>query len=290
MIQKIINWFKKPYYFNPKLIYKFMVSLGFGVSIFLFLYIFEPFRMSELSNDSFIYSFGYGLITFSTMLTTTLILPFIFPKLYNNINWSISKHFIYIASTTLLISIANWYYNTQVQIGGSSILSLPTMVVYTFSIGLFPILLYLYIDERYSRGKREKIASELNKELGVKVTKPLEKITITLYSDETKEVLTFDVNKLVYVSSLGNYASVFLLENNTIIEKVIRTTLSKIEKELSEQKSIIRCHKSYIVNSIYIKSVSGNARGYLLKSDTFPFEIPVSRKYKKQDLMKLIQV
>ena len=68
----------------------------------------------------------------------------------------------------------------------------------------------------------------------------------------------------------------------------MRVTLTKIEKELQDYNKIIRCHKSYIVNVNFINNINGNARGYLLKSDEIPFNIPVSRSFSKQSLKSLL--
>jgi len=69
---------------------------------------------------------------------------------------------------------------------------------------------------------------------------------------------------------------------------ILRVTLTKIDEELQDYTSIIRCHKSYIINVNFITDISGNARGYLLKSDVIPFDIPVSRNFSKQSLKGLL--
>ena len=80
----------------------------------------------------------------------------------------------------------------------------------------------------------------------------------------------------------------FTKKDGLLKEHILRTTLTKIYKELSEYNHIIRCHKSYIINSNYMKEIRGNARGYTLKSPSIPFDIPVSRRFPKDSLINLI--
>jgi DNA-binding LytR/AlgR family response regulator len=112
--------------------------------------------------------------------------------------------------------------------------------------------------------------------------------TINIKGNNKEENISFVLDDLVYISSEGNYASFFIKSNNGIKERVLRNTLSNINKDLKDYKNIIRCHKSYIINSNYMDSISGNARGYFLESQTIPQQIPVSRKFKKENLKNLL--
>ena len=69
----------------------------------------------------------------------------------------------------------------------------------------------------------------------------------------------------------------------------MRVTLTKIIENLKEYPNIIRCHKSYIINSDYVLDISGNARGYLLKIKFISINVPVSRSFSKQSLQSLIR-
>ena len=79
------------------------------------------------------------------------------------------------------------------------------------------------------------------------------------------------------------------LTEKGIKEKIIRNTLTKIAIELKEYTTIKRCHKSYIINTKLMDSISGNARGYYLISELNCVKIPVSRSFKKEEIESLIQ-
>jgi hypothetical protein len=89
---------------------------------------------------------------------------------------------------------------------------------------------------------------------------------------------------LLYLESSDNYVSIKHLQNEQLKSELIRNTLKNIEKTF-ENSSLLRCHRSYIVN---IKRVSivrkeGTSMKLILESPTYE-EIPVSRGY--QNIVK----
>jgi DNA-binding LytR/AlgR family response regulator len=52
-----------------------------------------------------------------------------------------------------------------------------------------------------------------------------------------------------------------------------------IEATLQQEPIFVRCHRTYIVNTDKIYSVTGNAQGYRLSLHDTQEEIPVSRTY-----------
>ena len=158
-------------------------------------------------------------------------------------------------------------------------------------MSLIPLTFFIFINEKNVREKREKRVfeiKEINRKKEINISKKLTK-EISINSDNGKENITFHIDNLVYITSQGNYASFFLKNESDLKEKILRVTLTKIATELKEYSYIIRCHKSYIVNINIINDISGNARGYLLKSDFIPIDIPVSRSFSRESLQKLIR-
>ncbi|MHA1471401.1 MAG: ABC transporter permease subunit, partial [Candidatus Asgardarchaeia archaeon] len=70
------------------------------------------------------------------------------------------------------------------------------------------------------------------------------------------------------------------IEDNKRNDKVLRATLKTLEEQLSGT-TIIRCHRSYLFNASKY-SISGDSRGFKLRSTSDPFEIPVSRLKSKE--------
>ena len=69
------------------------------------------------------------------------------------------------------------------------------------------------------------------------------------------------------------------LDENTLKKVTYRVTLSSLEIQLKEASSLIRCHRSYLVNLNKVKNISGNAQGLKLELINQSEIIPVSRNY-----------
>ena len=104
--------------------------------------------------------------------------------------------------------------------------------------------------------------------------------TVTLYSDNKSEWIKLRPKDLILLESADNYVSIHYRENDKIQKKLLRSTLTRLEAQLTIP-SIFRCHRSYMVNLNQIKQVEGNSRGLQLDLLDMPQKIPVSRKYVK---------
>lgn len=164
-----------------------------------------------------------------------------------------------------------------------------TIVLYALYLSFIPILFYIIIDEKVSRDDRNTISKKImDTSKKEKITLEKDKL-ITIFSDNRKSELSFHIKDLIYISSEGNYASFFLIHKQTEVkEKILRISLTEIMKEIQNYKTINRCHKSYIINSLNMHTISGNARGYFLKSDFINKQIPVSRSFDIEKLRYLI--
>ena len=70
---------------------------------------------------------------------------------------------------------------------------------------------------------------------------------------------------------------------------MLRVNLKNIENQLADT-SLIRCHRSYIVNVNAIRHVAGNTNGYKLTVRDTDFEVPVSRAKGRDVIAQLEQV
>ena len=102
---------------------------------------------------------------------------------------------------------------------------------------------------------------------------------ITLHS-ETNETLNIQSDHILFIKAEVNYSRIVWIEGNKRKEKVLRATVKTLEKQLSGT-SILRCHRSYLFNTSRY-SISGDSRGYILKSQSDPFEVPVARSKSKE--------
>lgn len=86
---------------------------------------------------------------------------------------------------------------------------------------------------------------------------------------------------MVYVTTESNYACFFIKDKRDLKEHILRLQLKAVEEKLKQYDNIIRCHRSYIVNTDAINNISGNARGHYLNVNGSSVNIPVSREVSK---------
>ncbi len=282
------NWLLKPYYFNPSLKFKFRISFFLGLFVFLFLYIFKPFYLSTMEVILLEYTLLIGIIGFLGTFFMLAVPPLIFKNYFNEDNWTLGRNIFLITLGIILIGSALWYIGEEYKEPYDfRKLSLFQFIFYTFLVTLIPLVFFIFINEKNVSLKRRKRASEFKKRRE-NFTSEKEKTQIIVYSDNGKEKIVFFIDRLVYITSQGNYVSFYLKKENDLKEIILRATLTRIAKDLQDYKNVIRCHKSYIINTCFVKEISGNARGYLLKSDLISFNIPVSRSFSKQSLESLL--
>ena len=103
---------------------------------------------------------------------------------------------------------------------------------------------------------------------------------------DTKEEFTLNLNNLVYVEAQENYSKIVWTDNDEVKEKLLRVTLKKIEDQVVDD-AIVRCHRSYIINTKVSFTILGNSNGYYLESDLVKHTIPISRSIGKEIVGKL---
>ena len=291
-MKSILSWLSIPYFFNPSIKFKFKISIYIGLFVFLFLYVFKPFYLVAFGELVLKYTAAIGFLTFLGVFFWLYVPALLFKNYFNEDNWTIGRNLFLIIVGIFFTGVVIWslsnIYKSELNIKE---ISLFQFLTYTYLVGTLPVVIFIFINEKNVREKREKRADEVNnrkKERLIEKKKILKK-EVVIYSDNNKEHLVLNIDKLVYITSQGNYASFFLQgENGDLKEKILRVTLTKINAEFEDYSNIIRCHKSYIVNANYISDISGNARGYLLNSDVIPFDIPVSRSFSKQSIKSLL--
>jgi hypothetical protein len=113
---------------------------------------------------------------------------------------------------------------------------------------------------------------------------------------ETKEMLPFKDEKgvmrisvktadLLYLQAADNYVTIFYNHQQKPAKYMLRSSLKLIETELA-YSSLIRCHRSYMVNFEKVKIIRREKDGLKLDLESpVPIEIPVSKTY-MEDVFK----
>ena len=90
--------------------------------------------------------------------------------------------------------------------------------------------------------------------------------------------LTISSNDFVYAEIRCSTLYIYFMHDELLREKHLRATISSIENNVCDQ-SIVRCHRSFIINIKYIDAIEGNSNGYKLYLKCCNAVIPVSRQY-----------
>ncbi len=76
----------------------------------------------------------------------------------------------------------------------------------------------------------------------------------------------------------------YYLQNGSVQKQLLRVSLKKVEDQLQNVEEIIRCQRSYLVNKLNIRDITGNARSLNILMREYEGMIPVSRSFPKEAL------
>jgi len=275
MYKGLITYLNKPAPFVESLSKRLLISLFFGLFIFTFLLVFQPFSIAENTDAVVLKCFGYGLITFLIMVINAVFIPILFPKLFDSAVYKVKHNVLLSIWILVLIAILNWVF-TSYLFPTEEMISLPKFTIITFAVGLFPIFIGSYYLERKLNNEHKQLAIEVSNTLSAHV-KSVSKSQYLFHSDQNNEQLNLRISDLLFIKSEGNYCEFFYQKNGEVDKMLLRTTMKKVKEILAEEVDVIICHRSYLVNLHNIISVSGSARNISLNFDNIEFTVPVSR-------------
>lgn len=240
-------------------------SFRIGAFIFLFLLIFQPFGLATSGSKIWLYAFVFGLITFSVTLVFDLLMFYVIRIDRSIANWTFGKWLIEVLILIFLIGCANYVFVVYYFNFSHNWINFLTSIFSALLLGIFPIFLGGAIHLNKQNQKNSKIAKSIH--------------THQHHSDINISIEHINSMHILYIESMQNYLRIWYIEDEKVESKIIRNTLKNIQKIL-EETDILRCHRSFLVNTNYIKRVEGNAQGLKLFLDHLENEyVPVSRNY-----------
>ncbi len=257
-----------------------------GTIVFLFLSIFQPFGLDSVENNKILYFGGYGLITMLSTLFNMLVVMNLFKFFFVLEKWTVWKSYIHNIFIILFISFFNWLYYENFQKPVDTDYSFLQFVLITLAVGIFPSLFSIFFLEQKYRRKNLLLSQKVNNHLNLTSSNNsnIENFSLNFANSQT----SVKVNNFVCIKSMGNYVTLYFLEDGNLKKEIIRTTMKKIEDDFAENKIIVRCHKSYFVNLNKVVTTSGNASSLYLHLNELDFLIPVSRSFSKAKIIGTI--
>lgn len=256
--------------------------IGLSVFVYLFLTVFEPFGIGEIVFYKPLILLGYGFITLIVSVLLFFVVPMVFPKYFDEDQWTVKKSIVFIFWELLFISILNWLYTLSL---GHNIIgkefTLFEFVFFTVAVGTFATIFLILAWERWLNHRNQTRAKQWTTDLSYH---PLAKQKAHISIGKENNLLQLSLENLLCIQSDGNYTEVYVIDQGRVIKKLLRCSLSVIDQQLKKYPNVHQCHRSYIVNFDHVISVNGNARNYNLHLDLLDFPIPISRQFPKNIL------
>lgn len=145
--------------------------------------------------------------------------------------------------------------------------------------------LFFSKDPIWKEFRQEKRFKEICKKVFKKSSPLTDNIIIKAH---TQEELSINPDNLIYIEAQDNYSNFVWISNNEISEKLMRITLKHVEEQI-KNPHIIRCQRSFIINTKAGFTVLGNSNDYKLKSTHISKLIPVSRSKGKHIVAKIVE-
>ncbi len=279
-----LSHFRQPYPFSGEWAEMFKGALFGGIIVTMFLFLFRPFG-TDLGNMSlwrgFLMCSEFGAVTFVCGVIWGGALRAL-PHISDEKNWTVGREII---SNLLLISfiaLSNLFF-TVIKYGQPiTFSSFIDWQIITFLVGIVPVTGGVLLKEMRLNRAYKAAASQLSMQMHEHTdntkTPPSAIQSIQLQGENQQETLTLLASQICYLTAADNYVQVYYLDSNhQLRQKMMRSTLKKMEESLANYPNLCRCHRAYIVNLSKVIDVSGNAQGYRLTLQHTDETIPVSR-------------
>ena len=270
----MLKFLKKAYPFNNDLKHNAKVVFFISVIIGGFLFFFEPFNFNEFTyNERIIISLVISVITFAVLSFNMIVLPSFIKSFMDTQKWNVLKEILW--NIWLLISVGLGYlvyfrFNPIFEIAPNDALKI-------ILISIFAISILVVLNQNRLMKINVNMALDLNKRLSSKLNTGHNKVFFE--SEYKKDSISITVSSIRVIKSAGNYIEIYYFKNGELSKHFVRNTLTYAEKLLADYNFIFKCHRTYLVNTNFIKKAEGSPQGVKLQVENVDFLVPVSRNY-----------
>lgn len=254
-----------------------------GLFVAFFLALFQPFGIVEDGCEKVPYAkfAGFGIVTFLGMLFVDYVLPKLMTSFFEERSYTLGRELLVCAIVITVIGIGNALYLEFFFTFELGIQGMLVMIWQTFLVGIFPLTILTLLKFNKLQKSNMKVSEDLNSLPSLVKYQELKvpPLPSQVFNSE-KNIDKIDLNGFLYAESVGNYINVTTNRDDNLNRRLYRRTLKSAVVEI-EDKRIIQCHRSYLVNLEYVTHVEGNAQGLKLSLLDCEEKIPVSRKYIK---------
>ena len=241
--------------------------LAFGLFIFLFLFIFRPFGLSQIIPlKLLLVTLGFGLVTIFVLFIYKYLLDPVFIKG----NWTFGKSILWDILVASSIGSANYFYVIMIFPQEFLLKYLLYFIWTAILVGIIPVTIgYIVAFNRIYKTALEKVA--------VVPSDILWKSEVVIKAGNPKNEFKCNPKHIIYVCSNDNYVTIVTIKGESIEKTTLRGTLKSTESELKNNNRFMRCHKCFIVNLDFVDRITGHKQNMKIKLLPSGTEIPVSR-------------
>ena len=259
-------------------------SVIVGICVFFILIVLQPFGLElEPWNMRFRDAFIFGIITTIFCRMKLLVMAYLLKKqIVVEEKWNLSSEIAFQIWFLFSLGIINWIVGHYMYGCAFAFSFFKRWQRETFSVGIFPLMSLVFLRQYNMLKTYSSKANNIEAKLSVASIRAItekdnrtEKLTFS--DDQTFDTALIDPFTILYLVAADNYIRIFYLENNSLKNLLVRSTLKSAEEKLTAYENFYRCHRSYLVNLNYLRHISGNATGYKLHLEGTDNLIPVSR-------------
>jgi uncharacterized protein YqgQ len=289
-INRIRILMNKPFPFYETYKQKLGIPIVMSLFVMIGIIVLNTSKDSNLSNEQILNVSVYGLVTILITIVFSTILPEILPDTFNIEKWNVKKTIIFflsnIFSVGILLSLIAYYYDNPNNLLFSHFFYL--ILFRAIALSFFPIIVIVLFAERVLNKKNHLQALEIINQIKSKPKKiNMNNQIAYTFAKNTIDEIHLAESDIFYIKAEGNYCLIVYMKKSVFIKQLIRSKLKEIEQIVEKTNSLIRCHRSYIVNLEKVSDITGNAKGYTLHLGKHNYKIPVSRKLSKTIISRI---
>lgn len=292
LFQKFSHILKQPHPGYQNLPGYFKMVAAISVVVFLILSILQPFNIGQrnINGNAYITAIVYAGGAALTMGIGAIWL-LLFPGWFNNKNWTLGKDFIVFSYQLISIGFTIWAINNYRNLEDER--GYGRAVFLVFTIGILPYALITFIKHNRYLKQSLKEAEQMNLQLKSLQNAHHAEAGVSSVTDHpaylilTKSSVKIPVSEFLFAESKGNNLYINHTHQNRPKTEIMRCTINEFSENNLLYPSLLRCHRSYIINMDKVQKIQGNASGYQLVLSTDLPIVTVARSYVNIFKMKL---
>lgn len=266
------------------------ISVGFAV---LALGVFKPFGLGAWQWEAYVHLLAMYALGFIICMFTDIVLKYIvnMPRSQERgVGYIIRRNLWFQLINTPLISLMICLYRHFMlsdrvpanHLSWSNFFeTLVIMAFISFAIGLYWRFKfrsrYMAMELEETRQLNEILRSTANTKQPLAAVPDI--ITLT---GSTSETVTLQIEDLLYIEVIGNYVKVCHLKEGEVHTDMLRNTSKQIEEQLQQCNTIVRCHRSFLINISHVEQIVSKSGSMHIQIRHCNDMIPVSRSNMSQ--------